>query len=105
MKCIHCHLGSWDGLIETYEKLNKWSEEHGYEPEGNALERPLWWDFSPKDDEIIMEIALPIKGDCEQTILLRKLREETGACKYQGKTKLKKKCDRKIRPNLVRDLI
>lgn len=72
------HLGTWDGLTKTYEKLNEWSEEHGYEPEGNALERPLWWDFSPKDDEIIMEIALPIKGDCEQTILLRKLREETG---------------------------
>ena len=73
------HLGPWDGLTGTYEKMIEWSEEHGYECEGNALERPLWWDFLPKDEEIIMEIALPIIGDCEQTILLRKLREETGS--------------------------
>ena len=56
--CIH--LGPYENMKSTYDALNEWIQQNGYEPTGIAIE---YYYNDPKDvkpEEIMTELQLPL---------------------------------------------
>lgn len=77
-KAVTCHhIGSMRDLSQTYGRMVTWAGEHGFDLQGSAMERPLWWDLSPDQDHgLAMELLLPVNEDCDEAAQLDELRKE-----------------------------
>lgn len=56
------HIGSHDNIVDTYNKILKWIDEHGYEPEETCYERYVVDYWTSKDSQnYVTEVMVKLK--------------------------------------------
>ena len=57
------HIGYYDNILETYNKILEWIERHGYEAEDDCYERYVVDYWTSKDsNNYVTEVMIKIKS-------------------------------------------